>query len=268
MGKISQAAKDQYAERVREYKQSTEQILKHEKTILQTIEKETNGAGYKKVQLADERMNLASLYLLMNRLSLSLLGVKNDNFLNEARRSCYQSVIYLEDVVSNIVDGAFSDYSDRLEAIEELPDEDRYKLSQKIGFTIQSVEEDFGEGAKWRWAFVELEARYTTVTKNLMNLKTMIAGLDPRVPGYEARLEHLRFVKELLQRSADRYREKYELATGRMDDFKQAIAFLSALKRIHTVMGETAAADATKKKIEVWRSKMEADEKRMEQNKR
>lgn len=267
MAKISQAARDQYAERVREYKQSTEQLLHHEKTVLAAIEKDRTGSEYKKVELADERMNLASLYLLMNRLSISLLGVKNDAFLNDARRSCYQGVIYLEDVVSNIVDGAFSDYSDRLAAIESLPDEQRYRLSQKMGFTIQSVEEEFGEKTKWRWSFVELEGRFATVTKNLMNLKTMIAGLDPRIAGYEARLELLQFVKDLLQRSADRYREKYELATSRIDDFKQAIGFLSALKRIHTVMGETNHADAAKKKIEVWRAKMEDDERKLEQRK-
>jgi hypothetical protein len=133
-----------------------------------------------------------------------------------------------------------------------------------MGFTIQSVEEAFGSQTKWKWSFVELEGRYTTVTKNLMNLKTIVAGLDPRVPGYEERLEHIRFVKDLLQRSADRYREKYELKTFRIDDFKQAISFLSALKRIHTLLGEAPQSDVVKRKIEVWKAKMEDDEKKLE----
>lgn len=265
MGKISQVARERYSERVEEYKLTTEEILKSEKAVLAIIGKEQGGGGYKKIVLADERLNLASLYLLLNRLSLSLLGIRNDAFLNDARKSCYQSVIYLEDVVSNIIDAPFSEYSDRLEAVEDYPDEERYRLAQKLGFTIQSVEEDFGDNSKWRWSFVELEGRYTTVTKNLMNLKTVIAGLDPRVPGYESRLEHLRFVKELLQRSADRYREKYELSTSRIDDFKQAISFLSALKRIHTLLGEAAQGDVIKRKIDVWKTKMEDDEKRLEE---
>jgi hypothetical protein len=256
MAKISQAAKDQYDERVREYKDHADRLIAREQEVLAEIEKNPSGAEYKKVKLSNELLNLASLYLLMNRLYLSLLGVKKPELLDEARRSCYRSVIYLEQVVSNVIDGAFSDYSDRLEAIKALPDEQRYRLAQKMGFTIQSVREDLGDNAKWRWGFVELEGRFATVTKNLMNLKTMIAGLDPRVPGYEARLEHLQFVKDLLKTSAERYREKFELVSTRIDDFKQAIAFLSALKRIHTVIGETAQADELKRKIDVWRSRM------------
>jgi hypothetical protein len=265
MGKISQVAKGLFDERVQEYKQTIEETLQREKLVQASVEKETIRGEYKKVAMADERLNLASLYLLLNRLSLSLLGVKNDGFLNDARKSCYQSVIYLEDVVSGIIDAPFSEYSERLEAIEELPDEQRYRLAQKMGFTIQSVEEDFGDNNKWKWSFVELEGRSTTVTKNLMNLKTMIAGLDPRVAGYEARLVHLQFVKDLLQRSADRFREKYELSTSRIDDFKQAISFLSALRRIHTLLGEGGQGDIVKRKIDVWKAKMEDDEKRLEE---
>lgn len=265
MGKISQAAKEIYKQRVEEYQKQIEETHALEQTVLASIEKHSQDREYKKVALADERLNLASLYLLLNRLSLSLLGIKNNDALTEARKCCYQSVIHLEDVVSNIIDAPFSEYADRLEAIERFPDDQRYRLVQKLGFTIQSVEDDLGDNNKWRWAFVELEGRYATVTKNLMNLKTMIAGLDPRVPGYEARVEHLQFVKDLLQRSADRYREKYELSTFRSDDFKQAIAFLSALKRIHTLLGETPQSDAAKRKMDVWRTKMEDDEKKHEQ---
>ncbi len=265
MGKISQVARDRYSERVEEYKQATEEILQREKTVLAFVEKDPIGSEYKKITLADERLNLASLYLLLNRLSVGLLGVKNNKSLGDARKSCYQSVIYLEDVVSYVIDAPFSDYTERLEAIEKLPDDQRFRLVQKMGFTIQSVEEDLGDNNKWKWSFVELEGRYTTVTKNLMNLKTLIAGLDPRIPGYEARLVHLQFVKDLLQRSADRYREKYELNTFRIDDFKQAVSFLSALKRIHTLLGEVAQGEVIKRKIDVWKTKMEDDEKRLEE---
>jgi hypothetical protein len=63
-----------------------------------------------------------------------------------------------------------------------------------------------------------------------------------------------------LQRSADRYREKYELSTLRIDDFKLAISFLAALRRIHILVGETENADQIKKKMDVWKTKMETDE--------
>lgn len=264
MGKISQAAKEIFKERVQEYRDQVTALEAREKAVREAISKDSTDREYKKLALADELLNLAAVYLLQNGLSESLLGNTNSDLLDGARRSCYRSVILIEEVVSDIIDAPFSEYSDRLEAVERLQDEQRYRLVQKMGFTIQSVEEAFGSHNKWKWSFVELEGRHATVSKNLMNLKTMIAGLDPRVAGYEERLEHIKFVKELLQRSADRYREKYELKTFRIDDFKQAISFLSALKRIHTLLGETPQSEVVKRKMEVWKSKMEDDEKRLE----
>ncbi|NBB90559.1 MAG: hypothetical protein GVY23_05045 [Spirochaetes bacterium] len=260
MAKISGEAKKRYSDRVKAYKQETETIVHREKNLLETIRGDGSSSQYKRLKLVDERLNLASYFLLLNRLSVGLLGVKNEAFLNDGRKSCYQAVIYLEEVVSNRLDAPFSDYSEYLEKIEDLDDEKRYRMVAKLGFTIQSVEEDFGENSKWKWSFVELEGRYAVVTKNLLNLKTLVAGLDPRVEGYQARLNHLNLAKELLQRSADRYREKYELSTLRIDDFKLAIAFLAALRRIHTVVGETQNADTVKKKMDVWKTKMETDE--------
>ncbi len=63
--------------------------------------------------------------------------------------------------------------------------------------------------------------------------------MDPRVEGYSSRMAHLSLARELLQQAADRYREKYELSTLRIDDIKAAINFLSAVRRLHIVLGET-----------------------------
>jgi hypothetical protein len=76
---------------------------------------------------------------------------------------------------------------------------------------------------------------------------------------------HLKLVRELLQKSADRFLERYTLATSRIDDFKQAIDYLLALKRLHTLLGEVDQAEVVKRKADVWRSRMEDEEKRAEQ---
>lgn len=261
MAKISNEARQQYFERIKEYKHNAESILQREKSLLKVVGAAQSGSSYKYLTLADERLNVASYYLLQNALSVSLLGVKNEAFLNDARKSCYQAVIYLEEVVSDYVDAPFSDYSDLLEEIDGFSDEKRYGLARKIGYTIQAVEEAFGRNSKWRWSFVELEGRYTAVVKNLVNFKTFVAGMDPSVDGYQARMGHLDLIYHLLMQSADRYREKYELSTLRIDDFKRAIAFLSALRRIHILLGENEKAEEIKKKMEVWKGKMETDEK-------
>lgn len=228
------------------------------------VDSDESGGQYKRITLAEERLHLASYYLLLNQISRSLLAVKNDSYLNDARKSCYQSIIYLEDVVSDWIDAPYSDYAELQDRIDGLEDSARYEMVVKLGFAIDSVKEDFGENTKWKWSFVELEGRFATVAKNFLNMKTLVAGLDPRVEGYEVRSKHLRIVKEKLQHAADRYREKYELSTNRIDDFKIAIQYLMALRRLHMQLGETDDAEKVKKKIDVWKNKMESDEKTSE----
>ena len=200
----------------------------------------------------------------MNKVSTELLGLKNEELLNKARKACYKSIIYLEKVVSDYIDVPFSEYEEKLEKIADFSDEGRWALIQKLGYSIDSVKNGYGENTKWKWSFVELEGRYGTVAKNILDLKKVLSGMDPRVEGYEVRFSHIRLVKKLLQQAADRYREKYELSTSRLDDFKLAIKYLSALRRLHSIMGDTNETEVVKKKIDIWKTKMESDQKRKE----
>jgi hypothetical protein len=191
--------------------------------------------------------------------------VKNEAFLNEGRKCIYKAIIYLEEIVSASIDAPFSDYEEGLDSIAAFSDESRYALVRKMGFTIDSLEEGYGDNSKWKWSFVELEGRFAAVAKNMLNLKTFVAGMDPRSEGYSGRIAHLALARELLQQAADRYREKYELSTQRIDDIKAAINFLSAVRRLHSVLGESDLADVVKKKSDIWRAKMENDMKKAEE---
>jgi hypothetical protein len=265
VARISNEAKVRYSERVTEYKTAVEDILIAEKKILSTINEDEVSAAYKKLDLADQTLDLVSYYVLMNSLSVFLLGMKNEAYLNTARKACYKSIIYLEDTVSSVIDAPFSEYEDKLAAIEDYEDQKRHEILKKLGFSIQSIIDGFGENTKWKWAFVELEGRFATVAKNFLDLKNLLSGMDPRVPGYEARTAHLSLAKLLLQKAADKYREKYELSTSRIDDFKLAIGYLNGLRRLHIILGEADNAQALKKKAEIWKTKMEADSKKHDQ---
>lgn len=263
--KPSDEARRRYTEYIQDYKNGILASLNKEKTTKEAIARNPGGAAYQKLALAEENLNIVASYLLMSSLSMSFLGVKNEAYLNEGRKCLYKAIIYLEEIVSAYVDAPFSDYEQGLETISGFSDENRYALVRKMGFTIDSLEEGYGDNSKWKWAFVELEGRFASVAKNLLNLKTFVGGMDPRSDGYQSRMSHLSLARELLQATADRYREKYELSTLRLDDFKAAINFLSAVRRLHIVLGESDQADVVKKKADVWRAKMEADLKKSEE---
>ena len=259
MGKVSAEAKKTYAGKIRVYKSEIEKILQREKSILATIAQSETPQPFKYITLADDCLNLAAHYLLLNRISISILGIKNEAFLNDSRKSCYESIIYLEKITTDQIDVPFSELDESWKALEGLRDLKRYELMCKLGFTIESVMEGFGENTKWKWSFVDLNGRYAAAVKNIINFRTLVAGLDPRVQDYQIRQRMMNKVKELLNKSADDFRLKYELSTHRIDDFKSAILFLSALRRIHTVLGEANQVEEIKKKIILWKQKMETD---------
>ncbi len=269
MSKVSNEDRNAYLEKTKRYKEAVDAILLREKSILGVLEKDPNGAAYKKLILADEMLNLSSNLIVMNGISAAMLGGRNEDALNEARKALYKSVIYLEEIVTGLVDVPFSDYEDKILDISAFDAGRRYALVRKLGLAIRLVEDSYGDNTKWKWSFVELEARFAAISKNIFDLKNAMVNLDPRSPDYETTVYHLRTMKKLLMQAADRYREKYELSTNRIDDFKQAIAFLGALKRINILVGDREDAETVKKKAEIWATKLESDHrKREDSNKR
>lgn len=264
MAKVSEEAKKKYSEKIKVYKKKIDDQLQREQQILQMLKNDDKGSSFKKLMLANETLDIVSYYLLMNELSLALLGIKNETYLNEGRKACFKALIYLEDVFSDYLDVPYSEYEERLDAVSGFSDDDRFNLVRKTGFSIDAINAAFGEGSKWKWSFVDMNGRLACVSKNCMDLKKMTAGMDPRVPGYQVRLKLLNLSRRLLQQSADEFRKKYELSTNRIDDFKRAIGFLASLKRLSIILKRSGDVDALKKKIDIWKQKMDTDLKRME----
>jgi len=92
--------------------------------------------------------------------------------------------------------------------------------------------------------------------------------MAPGAEYYDSTVYHLRLVKKLISQAADRYREKYELSTGQILDFKTGINFLGALRRIHIVLSESEEANEVKKKLAIWSTKLETDHKKQEEAKK
>ncbi|AEF86508.1 conserved hypothetical protein [Treponema primitia ZAS-2] len=262
MAKISTIERLRYLEKIKTYSENVETLLLREKGTLTLIHQKSQGAGMRQIALSEDMLNLASNYLIMNGVSQAVLGIKNEDALNDARKSLYKSMIYIEEAVSNYVDAPVSDYEDKLKEIAEIDAAGRYRLIRKMRLTIRLLEDAYGDNSKWKWSFVELEGRSAAVAKNIFDLKKARINTDPRSTDYEPTVYHLRLIKELLAQAADRYREKYELSSNSIEDFKMGINFLSALRRIHALLGDRDKIVLTKKKLDIWTAKLEADIKR------
>ena len=260
MARISK--EDHYLEKIEPYRARIQSLLKQEEVMLQIIEKDNRGAAVKYLALVDEMIFLTSNYIVLAGVSESVLRLRNQEVLNAGRKSLYKAVIYLEKVVGSLIDAPFSEYAEHLAEIATVDAGRRYALIRKMGLAIRLLQSAYGDNTKWKWAFVELEGRYAAVAKNIIDLKAAAVNADPRSPEYEPMVRHLKLVKRILLYTASRYRDKYELSTNNIDDFRMGIQFLGALRRIHSLFWERQDAEAIKKKIDIWQTKMEDDRKK------
>jgi hypothetical protein len=265
MGKITQEQRNRYFEKVKEHRKVIEAYVAKEKTLLDLLAKDETGSGYKRLKLANDALDLCSWYMLVNTLSVSLLGIKNEDYLLEARKTLVKAIKYLEDTVSPYLDVPYSDYEAKVEEIKDFDVDGRFRLLRKLGFAVQSLEDAFGENSKYSASFIETWGKVAVVGKNLVNLKTAVPDMDFASPVRAAVMSHLGLVKQLLQRSADKYREQYELYTHKVQDFRAAVIYLQALRRVHIVLSERDEAETLKRKAEIWSTKLEADLKKAEE---
>ncbi|OJF75713.1 MAG: hypothetical protein BKP49_10990 [Treponema sp. CETP13] len=262
MAQITIEKRKDFEEKSKVYRDGITEINKLEKETILQINRDPTNSGYKKMALIEKLIYSATLSIAINALSLEVLDTKNNEALNDARKILYKTVIYLEEIVTNLVDAPFSDYAQKLEAISNVSLEKRYLLVKKLGLAIRLVTDAFGENSKWKWSFIELEARFSTVSKNLVNMKELIQAYnDPRNPEYQISVQFIRLIMRLLDKSSNGYRDKYELSTHRLDDMRLAIQYVISLRRIQILLGQTDEAENLKKKVSVWKAKMEADQK-------
>lgn len=262
MAKISDNARAEFNKEAESYKERINQSLEKEKSVLNVIKGNSAGVAYQKLILAEEMIYIATLYIAINGSSLKILGVKNNDALNDARKQLYKAIIYLEEIVSNSINVPYSELADKMAEIANTPIQKRYELVKKLGLAIQMVIDGFGDNSKWKWSFVELNGRFSVVAKNMLDMKNAVKDyFDPNSSDYDSTVLYVRLVKKLLDTSATAYRDRYELSTRRIDDINAGINFLLALRRIEVALGSSDNAEEIKKKAITWKKLMESDQK-------
>ncbi len=262
MAKISAENRELLNIKIKPYKDKIGEYVQKEKNMLNLIQKDSSGIGYKKLLLCEEQIFIATTWITINNLSVEILETKNNDALNDARKALYKAIIYLEDIVTSFINCQYSEIEDKVAEIANTPLEKRFYLVRKLGLAITLLIEAFGENTKWKWSFVELQGRYATVVKNMIEMKQACKDyFDPRSPDYDNTVHYIRLVKKLLDQAANQYRDRYELSTHRLDDMRNAINYLLANRRLCNLINLKDEAEDLKKKAVVWKEKMEADHK-------
>lgn len=263
MAAITKEMREDYAASCKEYQARIKKALETEKTLSLQAKTDAVNAPYKKIALCELMIQIASLYMAQNSLSLSIMNVRNNDMLNDARKILYKAIIYLEEIVTNIIDMPYADLAKNYESIKNFSVKERYNLITKLGFLIDCLEDAFGDNSKWKWSFVELKGRYAVVSKNFIDMRAAAkAYLDPGNADYETVTLYIRKLISCIDTTATGYRDKYEISTKRIDDMKNAIRFLLARNKLAIALNDSKGAEEAKSKAVVWNNRLKSDQKK------
>jgi uncharacterized protein YlbG (UPF0298 family) len=265
---ITAKKKKEFNDRVKKFKEQVDELKKSLVLHKKKIKEHPRLQAYYKIAYALDTLKIVNLYCQMSDLSLEILNLKNETYLNNARKEIYNVFIPIEDVLGKDIDAPLNHNLQNLEYIKLLSPAQKLSLIQKINFNISSVIDRFGSNSKWKWNFVEFHSRAAVLSKNIINFREMQKNRDPRTKYYMERLSLLRICKDALREASDENRNKYELSTKVPGDMIKSIEFLSALRNIHGSFGESDEAQKLKTGIDVLRQRLEKDEKEKEAKKK
>lgn len=264
MAKISEAAKaecERMQDRYKQYLTITEENINKLEKELKTIENNLE-ASEKKIDIAILYIKAASYMCAMSHIAIKYIDYRSETLLNDSRRLLNKAIVNLEETFGNYIDDSLSLNEEIQEYMKDkLKDEWRYTFICSFGYVIDYLKYCYGETSKWRLNFIEIEARFSIIAKNIINYKTYIRDLSPEIDGYAYRLKLMNLVKKLLSSAADEYRTKYELSEKNTEDMRLALNITSALRRIYVYLGEVEEANEQKKIYDLWKKKSESDNK-------
>lgn len=268
MAKITQEQRTIYQQSIKIYKNKIDEIRKEINSLKIIMLKDKNNEPKLRFKMANLFLNLVTNYCALNEISVYLLDVKNVAFLEKARQELYESIMNIEKIVTNFVDVPFNEYSEKLIPIAEITDLERLNFIKKLGYCIDLIKENYGENTKWKWSFVEVDARYSIVSKNTFDLKRYQALDDPRETGYNERKQYMSIMQKLLFDASHGYRDKFEFSTKDVEDLKKATDLHKALLRINQIIGDDIKIEKCKKQIDFWTNIIEKHLEKMEEEKK
>ncbi len=258
---VGRAEKAAYNDEIKDYKREVDHFKKSINEAVSKKKKHPNIAGYYNLEIVSRFMDTIDNYLKMNDLSVEMLGIKNSTFLENARKEFYKVLQYMEEVVGKDIDRSLRQNDSYLATINRVNPAQHLAFIKRIHNIFESLRNKFGQDTKWKWTFVELQARVSIITKNITSFSDVARYRDPRTKFFSERRELMQLCKESLTEAARQFRTKYEMAGRSRDDLKTSIEYLAVLRKIHVLFGEDVEATKLKNIIDAAKMALEAEDK-------
>ena len=261
MAVVSKAEKAAYNDEIKDIKREVDQIKKSINEAFSKRKKNPNILRYYSLEMASKEMDAIDNFVKMNDLSIEMLKIKNNTYLENARKEFYKVLQHMEEVVGADLDRSLKENDEYLATINKFNPKQILAFVQRMHRILNTLKNKFGQESKWKWSFVEWQARAAVITKNITSFSEIAKYRDPRVEFFHERRELMQLSKESLTEAARQFRTKYEMAGKARDDLKKSIDYLAALRKIHVLFGEDTEATKLKNIIDAANMALEADDK-------
>lgn len=257
---IDQATKKEFNDRIVIEKKLINDIEKDISMYRKALTANKKMAPYFRLGISAKMIQQVNLYLKMNTLSEEMMNIKNNSYLDTARKILYKIFSELESIIKSDVDEAIDFNRDELDGITLFTPKQKINLYKHLKRATENLIKAYGQNTKWRWSFPEVYAKLSVIGKNVIDFREMQSKRDPREEFYYDRQELLTEVKEDLFEASNHYRDKFELSTKSPNDLLAAVRLLEALKRIAMVMRDDEILKKAKSGIEAYQARLESDD--------
>lgn len=266
--KSSKKDKEEFKMKSSKYKDKIVELEKEKKMLQSLIKKNPDLEYYIKIKISIIGIQIASININLSILSQLIQNIRGDNYINDARKEIY--TILMDFLGKSNIDfySTFTDNSEFLEKISEMDPVKRYHFLKALYNIINKIYELEYQG-KYRWSFPEIYQKLSLLTFMFFDFKLFEKTKNPDMPYYDSLQEHINLLIEILQKSAQEYRSKYELAGKDLDSLYNLQKILELLKRIFNFTGDKneekrigLAIESTKEKIESILSKDKKQDKK------
>ena len=120
---VSKAEKAAYNDEIKDIKKEVDNYSSIIRDILIRKKKMPRIGAYYNLEMAHKQMDVIDLCLKINDLSVEMLGLKNEPYLNNARKEFYKILQEVEEIVGNQID-------------RTLRENDEYLINQHRPYTV------------------------------------------------------------------------------------------------------------------------------------
>jgi len=251
--------KREFQSTLRKFKTEIDNITKDISLMQKAAKEKTNITEYIKIGIAIEHLKIIGNYLAISDISNEILAIKNENYLNNARKEIYKILQILEEVVSKMPDLTLNENQEMIQKIKHMNPMHKINLLRGLKLATINMIERFGPGTKWKWSFQEIHSRTAIIGKNITDWREVEGNRDPRKPHYQTIINLAKWVKDELFFAAQEFKKKYDQNEVKVEsDLKQIIILFESLYKIHNTFGEREAAERIKTLTEATKEILES----------